>query len=400
MRRLPNLCPFVVFAVQIAAQTVHLVGPNGLPQIRDALAVAAAGDVIHVEPGTYAHFDAAIAVTIRALQPGTVDVVFDPAYAPAGCTFFCALTQGPTLLHPPVGETLHVIGLRFVGNQAPVSTTVARHRVGVAGGRVTLDACELYATDAAALTVTDATLHLQACTMQVASPVTGAPAMLATGSDVTAVDCVFSGGSTLGAGVGFQPGAGIVLMSSRLHAGEIGVAGGSTTFGSFGAPAMVAGTGSTAWLNDATLTAGTGSCAVQNGGATLACRNCTLVDQAGGCPTIAPMPLLGVLRTSPLAAGSQFGVEFYTEPNGFVVIFAAPRLDTIDGGFLLAQPSWLEFTQSFALGVWLADPSGVASASWPIPNSAAIPDQELWLEGLTGLALPLQVSPPVGGIAR
>ena len=44
-------CTFAVLSSVAFAQTTILVGPTGLPQINDAIAVANDGDVILVEPG-------------------------------------------------------------------------------------------------------------------------------------------------------------------------------------------------------------------------------------------------------------------------------------------------------------------------------------------------------------
>lgn len=49
------------------AQATHLVGPGGFAQIRDALAIAAPGDLILVQPGTYSQFFVQRGVTIRAV---------------------------------------------------------------------------------------------------------------------------------------------------------------------------------------------------------------------------------------------------------------------------------------------------------------------------------------------
>lgn len=97
MRRTFAGCLPLVVAVGLPAQTTHLVGPGGLPQIRNALANAAPGDLIHVQPGTYAQFDANVGVTIRALVPGTVTIAYDIAFAPAGCSAnpFCGVIEGP-----------------------------------------------------------------------------------------------------------------------------------------------------------------------------------------------------------------------------------------------------------------------------------------------------------------
>ncbi|MCB9878804.1 MAG: hypothetical protein H6835_14510 [Planctomycetes bacterium] len=55
----------------VCAQSTLVVGPGGFAQIRDAVAVAAPGDVVVMQPGVYAHFTAQVACTIRAAVPGT-----------------------------------------------------------------------------------------------------------------------------------------------------------------------------------------------------------------------------------------------------------------------------------------------------------------------------------------
>ncbi|MFN7588416.1 MAG: hypothetical protein ACK501_02705 [Planctomycetota bacterium] len=46
----------LLLAAGALAQTTHLVGPGGLAQIRDALLIAAPGDLVLAQPGTYAQF--------------------------------------------------------------------------------------------------------------------------------------------------------------------------------------------------------------------------------------------------------------------------------------------------------------------------------------------------------
>ena len=94
MKKLATICQILaVAAVGLPAQTTHIVGLGGLPQIRDALAIAAPGDTILVQPGTYAHFSATVGVQIRAQTAGSVQVQWNQAFAP-GCSSnpFCVLT--------------------------------------------------------------------------------------------------------------------------------------------------------------------------------------------------------------------------------------------------------------------------------------------------------------------
>ena len=394
------LCPVAM------AQTTHHVGPGGLPQIRDALAVAAPGDTVLVAPGTYAHFDADVGVTIRPSGVGVIQVEFDPAFPPVPCSSLsCLFTPGQTLLRPPVGQTLHLVGVNFLGNVATIVTQAgsyqARHRVEITSGRVTLDECTITSLDVRPLLVVDATVHLQDCSVQQSAFGSGLPGLTATNSDIVATGSSFTGGSPVGIAVGGFPAPGIKLTNSRLHASGLSVYGGSSTMSSLGAPALLVESGSSAWISDSYLQAGTGACALQHQGTLLRASRCTLVGAGTNCagPQSGP-EMLGVTRTTLLAAGQTFQLDYRTSSNGFVAIFASPSLGTLDAPLVLEQPSWLLETQSFSAALLLADANGDASVSWQIPSGPGISGQELWFKGISGLSFPLQTSAVVGGIAR
>lgn len=404
MRSLLVCCPFAVAAVALPAQATHLVGPGGFAQIRDALAVAAPGDRIHVQPGTYAHFTASVGCTIRALVPGSVSVAYDAALQPPGCTTnpSCWTQEGPTRLSPPAGQTIHVVGLNFVGNESPGGFLYPiRHRVAVESGRVTFDQCSLQASNTDALSVLDANVHLQACQLAVVPVATSLPTggvgLYGTNCDVTAIDSAFTGG--YGSGLSSQPGDGIVLNNGTLHGSGLVIRSGTLLF-PFGSNAAYALRGGGAlFLSDSQLI---GGCPIQWSGTALELSRCTLTGTSPNCPTVTASPhtQLGIARPSPLTPGAPFALTFRSEPNAFVAIFAGGGLGRLDLPGLLAQPSWLDDTQSFLVSIVFADAQGLATASWPIPAGPGIADQQLWWKGLSGFTLPFQVSPPAGGIAR
>jgi hypothetical protein len=125
-----------------------------------------------------------------------------------------------------------------------------------------------------------------------------------------------------------------------------------------------------------------------------------LTSNTSGCGTGTSVPfLLGVERVAPLQPAATFELRYRTEPNGFVVIFAGPEVGTVDFGPFLEQPSWLAENTSFVAAVVVADATGLATASWPIPNGP-FSDLTLWFKGISGFTLPLQASPPAGGVVR
>lgn len=344
-------------AAGLTAQTVHLVGPGGFATIQQAVAAAAPDDIVHVQPGTYFSFTVTKSLRIRALGPVTLGT--------------SVLQPGHVVVQAPADATVDLVGFDMM------SLTVT-------GGRASLDACIVRNGTA----VQNASLHLQA------SQLYGATALLATQADVTAVQSSFQGPNSF-----LVPGPLINLDGSRLHASFCWV-------GPSGVMQMVelqlrAVNGSRAWLADSHLgSTPAGHCPLQVSVDSEVRIDRTTHTGAPSCAQPTSGPLLGVRRTTPLLAGQTFELEFKAEPGAFVVLFASPYLGTTDFGPLLEQPSWLDDQFSFAVTVLLADAAGSAPVSFPIPSGPGLVDLTLWLKGISGFGLPLQASPPVGGVVR
>jgi len=397
MTKLQTVAVLAALASTATAQTTHLVGPSGLPEIRDALAIAAPGDRIHVEAGSYAHFEATVGVTIRALVPGSVQVRYDAAFAPPNCSFFCQLLEGPTYLSPPPGQELHVVGIDFAPSLTPqlVGGQQIVHQLEVTSGRVTLDDCHISSLDRHALTVRDASCHLQGCSAIVVGTFFSAAGLAVENADVTAVDCAFSGTGGL---MLTSPGVGVQLTGGRLHGSGLTIYGNSGS--GIGTSAVEMDGDSALWLTDSELIAGPDACAVTGAGVQRLDR-CTITDNAGGCaPPAVGNEMLGVERPGPLAPGGTFALTFHSSSNGLIVVFASPLLDALSAFPVLEQPLWLDEPNAFAAALLVADTSGLASATWAIPADPWITDRTLWFQGLGGPLFPLQLSPVVGGVAR
>lgn len=362
--------------VALCAQTTHFVGPTGLPQINDALAIAAPDDVIIVQPafhllgGKYDSITVTTGVVIRPLNPGPFSVI--KVWA-AICTI-------------PAGQHLHLAGLEF-------------GRVIVSTGRVTLDTCRIEGMTGPGLEllrVDDSSVHLQATTVGSSLSQPG-NILAAYNSLITAADCTIEG---LFVSAALPPA--IILNASQLHASHctIGV---SSFGGSFNGPGIRAENGSKVWLSDSTVNPLLpNSCAIESVGSVVRADRCTLSQ--GTNPTCTTGSgggfLLSVHRPQPLAIGQTFQLDFRTEPSGVVFVLAGPSLATIELPTLLEQPSWLASAGSFQAALLVADANGQATASWPIPSNPVFSNAQLWFEGIGSLTLPLQVSPPVGGLVR
>jgi hypothetical protein len=388
------LCPFFAVAVALPSQTTHLVGPGGLAQIRDALAIAQPGDRIHVQPGTYAHFTATVGVTIRALAPGSVVVRYDTAYAPPTCPF--CVDEGPTRFAIPAGQTAHVVGIHFEASAPTIVFAPIFHRVEVQSGRVHFEDCILAARRFQALQIAQAAqVHLNATTVAgFGGPLSqGASGIRVLGGTLTAVGCQIGGG----AGSSPVDGAGLGVSGGTVHLSDCLLIGGSGSPFSYTFPALQ-GVGS-AWLHGCVLQGG--GCAVNWGGTQPDFDDCTFTSPTNcGIPT-GPFPtLLGVAQATPPLLGAPFTLDWRTEPNGLVAVFASFGLGRLDLPGILAQPGWLDPANEFFVGALFADPSGAATTMFALPANPLLTDLELWFKGVSGFSFPLQSSVPAGGVLR
>lgn len=398
MRHLLLALSFVPWSAPLAfAQAVHLVGPGGHAQISSALAVAAPGDVIHVAPGAYAFFTASVGVTIRAQIPGSVSVGIDPALVNPGC-LPCYFSDGHTVFSPPVtGPALHVVGIVFRPDQTLISNVTYYARVSVLSGRVTFENCDFGSARWSGLRVDGATVHLQDCTVTSFARNLGnqTDALLATNAVITAVACSFASRIVIGLENGA---AGASFSNSLFHGAHVSFAGNAS------APALRA-MNSQIWIRNGSFTAassGSGPrCAVEADAMLTQLDQCTFVSAIGPCATFAaPTPLLAAQLLAPVLPGMPATVRFDGAPNGFVAVFVGFALGTVDYGSMLVQPSWLVSSTSFLLGIVPTDPVGTGSGTWQIPADPSLRGLPLWWKGVQGTSLPLQVSPPVGGLIR
>ncbi|MBL8755144.1 MAG: hypothetical protein JNK15_17705 [Planctomycetes bacterium] len=380
----------LALASAVSAQTTHLVGPGGFAQIRDALAIAAPGDVLDVQPGTYAHFSATVGVTIRAQVPGTVLVEFDPSLTSPGCASnpACALAEGPTRLAPPAGQVVHCIGLEF----RPTVAGWARHRVVVGSGTATFDQCTLRTSELDALRVENARVHLQSCTVGSFGTGSGGCAISATSAALTAVDCAFTGAASASI-----PGPAVRLRTAQLQGNRVTLTGGAQLFGGPAAAALDLDATSAAWLGDAHLLSSNTGCAIVGGGGGWLAR--TTISP--GLPTCGSLPfgtLVGIDSGTPLLAGAPFAVAFRGAPNQIVAVFASAGLGHLPLPGLTDQPLTLDLGSTWLAAAVLTDALGNAAVQWTLPAGAG--GLPLFVLGAALQPNTLGLSPPLGGVVR
>jgi hypothetical protein len=356
-----------------AAQTTHVVGPGG--SIGAVVAAATPGDIVLVSPGTYGAFNGFVGVTIRAAVPGTV-------YVQGACQIAC-----------PLGQTLHLVDLRF----EPLT---------VNGGRCTFDGCVIAPhVLGPALQASNATVHLQRCT--IGGPVMSwfaAPALRASSCVITAIDSTFRGGDD-NAQLGTGGSAGIDLVNNSVFHGSHLTVNGGNAFTNLPppGPAVRADGGSTVWICDSVLTGGLATAIV--GSPPWTCPVAATVGRLSRC-TLAPTCPIGVPTTGPMLGANRFNVPtagtaltvyFTTDASGLVAVFASHSLGSAPLA-LVEQPIALDPAGAMPLALLVANATGVAAGNWILPPG--VTDRAVWLQGVAVSPAPLPVSPVVGGVIR
>jgi len=355
-----NLPSFVggalVAAAALSAQSTLTVGPGGFPTVQAAVDAAFPGDEVVIEPGSYGSFVLMKGLTIRAAVPGTVSV--------AGAGFF-------SLVLAPANAPVRLQGLNM-GSYT------------LLGGRISVEDCD-FVSAGIVLSVGNVVAHFERCRVIGQPFLVGAQAaMVCNGSTVSMVDC--SVVPTPG-GVGSSGTPGVNLNGATL------VATGCTFEGAAvpPSPALDLDQTSTAWLSDCTVLTPNNSCGIVGGSVTTS--RSTLPPSC----SVPSQPLLGVTANGSVVRGQDYDVTFQGEPNTFVLVFGSNELDRTLSPFL-QQPFLLASAGCFPAAAMVTDQTGRAGLSIPVPNANLPAGIGVYLQGVSGVSLPLLASAAVGGV--
>lgn len=403
MRTSESLTASVLLLTSLAnAQTLHVVGPGGFAQIRDALAAAATGDIIHVHPGLYAQFSVTTSVTIRALTPGTVDVAFDPSVLPVGCmnSPSCAAQNEATSIDVPSNEAVHLDGVNFLASSVFAVGSIIQHHVAIRSGTATLTECHLASDGPEALHVSNATVHLMQCVVEGKNLLTSR-GLTAVDANITAVDSQFFG--TQLALSNAVPGEAVHTTRGTLHGSSLLLRGGSTSLGLGGSNAITA-LGGSVWISDSALEGGPLSCPIHKTGTTPRLDRVTIIAQSFTCQSVPPTgPLLGISQLQPIQAGQQVPFNLRGPSGALVWLFASHDLAALPAPGI-EQPIWIDPGSAVQVSAGTTSSSGFHVALIAIPNSPVLADIGIWIQAISTPSFPfqgdLQASPIVGGIVR
>ncbi|MBK8096063.1 MAG: hypothetical protein IPK26_03100 [Planctomycetes bacterium] len=399
---MPFLFACTAAIAALPAQAVLRVGPGGYADIPSAIAAASVGDTIEVAAGNYGPFTLDKALTITAAPGALVNIV--PSAGGTSSNF----------LRPPSGTTARLVGLQF---RNPWMYFAAETRV--ERGTVWLQDCVCEGpqfSPSAGLSVTNATAVLERCIVAGFGLATGGVSdchgLSADHATVFASDCRF-GGATTGVFYGIA-GAGIAANASTLHCVRCTVDGGNgDPLCSFPAgQGILSQGGSTLWLADCAVRGGSSPCrpggnGLEHSGPVPAqIARCTFLGGAGtpsGFGTVGPVtvaPLLGLgAATMPLQVGQPYRISYQTPANWPVVVLAATDLSPHPQPFLL-QPALLPIAAARTFALLVADSNGAAVLQTTVPANPALHHATVWLQAGSGLGVPLQTAPALGGVIR
>ncbi|MBK8098836.1 MAG: hypothetical protein IPK26_17115 [Planctomycetes bacterium] len=371
-------------AGHLLSQTTFRVGPGeAYATIQDAVGAATAGDIVEVLAGSYPGFTLDKALTIRAEPTGAV------------------VEASSAIVGPPVGGHARLCGLRLRNVQL------------FGSGAASFESCELLGTPgsfAPPVVANGAAATFWRCRIA-----DGPGGIQASASNLTLVQCdvsalgtylyllsisaldlrngcvVHVSDSTLAAGrgtalAGAWPGI-YVISQSQLDIVDSTVRGGDYQGQSnqVGGSAIEVGVDSVARQQRCTLLAGTGTAGPGNPSS-----------------RVTNAPLLGVHIAEPtLALGGSLTAEFRDAPSSPVFVLAAFGLTPPTTAPLVTPLHWGFTPQNAAVvAVLVADGSGNAAYSLPIPADPQLRNLGIWLTGASLAQLPAQLSPPVGGVLR
>ncbi|MCB9886274.1 MAG: hypothetical protein H6838_12335 [Planctomycetes bacterium] len=367
--------------VPALAQAVLLVGPTRpFTDIAAAIAAAAPGDRVLVEAGSYATFTLDKGVAVRAEPPGALVTVSPGAQI---------------YVEVPAGEYATIEGLRLDS-----AVTVRRPAAAAVAGQVAL----VDVSVSAGIVLDTAELAIWR------SQIVGFGRCI----DVFGASALDVSQSTIAGRIGAWIPAIEGICSAgqaRIRVGSSTITGGTAGFHNVVAasPAVRLASGDRAWFVDCTFAVHqqpvlATPALISTATAPVVFDRCTFTDNLGQPgATVGPVQnglVLALTSNTPLARGGTFQLDFASRPLLPVVVHARFGLDASGFYPFLAGPDFGFVGSSLQFALRIADAQGHASVPVPIPNAPWVQDLPLWFAGWSELAMPVQMSPAIGGLIR
>lgn len=356
------------------AQSVHHVGPGGIPTIQAAIDGAAPGDVVQIDAGVYAGFDVGKSMTIVASPSAYVQIV-----APAGIHIALSPTDRVQL----GGLDLDAAEFTIQGGSVSAERCTVRT---VAGLRIEqtfalLRWCSVWAAANSGVHVHDAHLHASESSFATAagSSATERFAAIAfagtctSGLSTCSVFGAWPAGSSPSAALDV---ANLVTPNHRIWVHACSLIGGFDQLGNLG-PAIVAPTPPTQ--------------------APVRLFDCQV--SGGSIGAVDHGPVLGIRTSLDMKIGETFTTTIVGEPGHFLLFYAGTSfIGQIPIPF--AEQPALGLADMTTVDVKVGDAQGDAAFSLFVPNNPSLRHVVFVWRGLDLSVAPWQVSPAFATIVQ
>ena len=403
LRQLTRLAPVLVAMASAVAQTTWTVTQiNG---VQAAIQSAAPGDIILL-PNTggfpdYYPFTVDKGVTIRG---NGCRIGYGLAGGPSGATYQVIVTV-------PAGQRAHLDGLDLTYAWIPLFQANIGLGLAVTGGSLTVQRCNIVNRINNTVSVSNASVLFQSCTIQSNGLTVGGVAIHLQASHVSVCDSIVIGSNDtyyVGPFVLSAPArAAVAIAGGTLHAERTSFTGGSytgTPSPSPGACGIEVSGPASVWLSDSSVVAGsgtTGGNAVCNSGVTsVQLTNTTLTPGTpGGTTSTMPVnPNAPLVRLS-LAPAWQRGTSSTLTCRGApgtlfglgIALDPAPTFHPFT-----VEPLWSVTNVPIVAG--LLDANGLANLTVAVPLAPSLENMTVWCQAVSGPALPLHTTTLAGGL--
>jgi len=378
-----KLVAIVVASPLTAQAALHVGVGQTYADISAAAAAASPGDFVLIDAGTYPTFTLDKGITLRP-NPMTATVIVGAVGQTTPCTIEVPIGQRAHIERLDIRQPVTVTPPPGMSAAGPVSFTEVTSLGGVDvwNASLALDKCNITGVFAAGANV-------------------GSGVRLDGASTLSASQCTITGRTLIFAfpapsGIAASGNSSVIVSDCTVTGGSAGSIHSVSAFGS----GMRLTAASIAWCVDSSIAPAVGSSLVP--GIDNASPHPVTLERTTTSSTglVQNGLVLGLGLSAPLMRGNSTQLDFGTRPGLPVIVHGSLDLGRPVLHPYIKQPDWGFISNSILIGALVANGQGVANLPITLPNSPWLQDLPLWFCGWTGVSVPVQLSPVVGGLVR